>query len=102
MSSTVVSSLTTGVPVIADEAVLRAYSFLGHEDVFLMHKGEDEVDAMLRVRGGLQGPGRGPGDVKGVWRARLPGWAKTRQHAVGWVVAPRAAPAMRFGYAWAP
>lgn len=50
MSSTIVSSLMTGVPVVADEAVLKAYTFLGRDDVFLMHAGEDEVDAMLRVR----------------------------------------------------
>lgn len=54
MSSTMVSSLMTGVPVIADEAVLKAYTFLTHDDVFLMRHGEDEVDAMLRVSGGTR------------------------------------------------
>jgi hypothetical protein len=49
MSSTVVSSLTTGVPVVADEAVLGAYTFLPREAVLEMRKGEDEVDAMIRV-----------------------------------------------------
>jgi hypothetical protein len=49
MSSTIVTSLMTGVPVVADESFLKAYTFLAREDVFLMKKGEDEVDAMLRV-----------------------------------------------------
>jgi hypothetical protein len=50
MSSTLVSSLITGTPVVADAAMLGAYTFLGREDVFFMNKGEDEVDVMLRVR----------------------------------------------------
>lgn len=51
MSSTVLTSLVSGTPVIADRAVLNAYTFLTADDVFLMRPGEDEVDAMLRVRG---------------------------------------------------
>jgi hypothetical protein len=67
MSSTLVSSLITGTPVVADEAMLKAYSFLHRGDVFLMEPGEDEVDAMLRVRGGAWGLGRaGPRGAKGV------------------------------------
>lgn len=52
MSSSVVSSLTTGVPVIADDAVLGAYTFLNRGAVFRMAPGEDEADVMLRVRRG--------------------------------------------------
>ncbi len=49
ISSTTVSSLMTGVPIIADAATLKAYTYLTPEHVFLMHPGEDEVDIMLRV-----------------------------------------------------
>ncbi|KAI8468518.1 MAG: hypothetical protein J3K34DRAFT_477893 [Monoraphidium minutum] len=49
MSSTVVSALTAGVPVVADAAALRAYSFLPRDAVFLMAPGEDEAGAMMRV-----------------------------------------------------
>lgn len=51
MSSTLVSSLITGTPVVADEGLLAAYSadFLPREAAFVMREGEDEVDAMLRV-----------------------------------------------------
>jgi len=59
MSSTVLTSLMTGAPVIADDAVLRAYTFLTREDVFLMREGEDEVDVMLRVRAGRGAGGEG-------------------------------------------
>jgi hypothetical protein len=49
MSSTVVSSLMTGVPVIADAAVLHAYTFLAPGTAFVMGPGESELDVMLRV-----------------------------------------------------
>jgi hypothetical protein len=52
LSSTILTSLMTATPVIADTAVLESYGFLTREDVFLMEEGEDEVDAMMRVGGG--------------------------------------------------
>lgn len=73
MSSTVVSSLTAGVPIIADEAVLKAYSFLNHDEVFLMRPGEDEVDAMMRVS-----RGKGGREHRGVVVGAL-GWVGTKQ-----------------------
>jgi hypothetical protein len=54
MSSTVVSSLMTGVPIIADSQVLASYTFLKPEHVFLIGPGETEMDVMQRV-------GRGKG-----------------------------------------
>lgn len=49
MSSTVVSSLMTGVPIIADSQVLASYTFLKPEHVFLIGPGETEMDVMQRV-----------------------------------------------------
>lgn len=49
MSSTVVSSLMTGVPVIADSQVLASYTFLKPEHVFLIGPQETEMDVMQRV-----------------------------------------------------
>jgi hypothetical protein len=50
MSSTVVSSLMTGTPIIADAKVLKSYTFLKPEHVHLMGPGETEMDVMQRVR----------------------------------------------------
>lgn len=56
MSSTVVSSLMTGVPIIADSQVLASYTFLKPEHVFLVGPQETEMDVMQRVRpGGVWG-----------------------------------------------
>jgi hypothetical protein len=49
MSSTVVSSLMTGVPIIADQKVLGSYTFLKMDTVFLMGPDEKEMDVMQRV-----------------------------------------------------
>ncbi|KAF6265877.1 hypothetical protein COO60DRAFT_767541 [Scenedesmus sp. NREL 46B-D3] len=49
MSSTVVSSLMTGTPIIADAKVLKSYTFLKPEHVHLMGPGETEMDVMQRV-----------------------------------------------------
>jgi hypothetical protein len=49
MSSTVVSSLMTGVPIIADSQVLASYTFLKPEHVFLIGPHESEMDVMQRV-----------------------------------------------------
>lgn len=51
MSSTIVSSLMTGVPIIADEQVLASYTFLKPEFVWLMRANETEMDVMQRVSG---------------------------------------------------
>jgi hypothetical protein len=50
MSSTVVSSLMTAVPIVADAQVLASYSFLKPEHVLLMGPQESEMDVMQRVR----------------------------------------------------
>lgn len=53
MSSTVVSSLMTGVPIIADSTVLASYTFLKPEHIFLMGPHETEMDVMQRVSSDL-------------------------------------------------
>lgn len=65
ISSTLVSALVSGVPVVADDATLAAYTFLKREHVFYMAPGEDEMAVMLRVRG----PG-GPEGGGGLGRDR--------------------------------
>jgi hypothetical protein len=47
--STLVCSLMTGVPIIADNATLGAYTYLHPDHVFLRNPGQDEVDVMLQV-----------------------------------------------------
>lgn len=47
--STLVSSLATGVPIVADNATMNAYTYLHPDHVFMKGKGEDEVDVMLKV-----------------------------------------------------
>ncbi|PNH06755.1 hypothetical protein TSOC_006819 [Tetrabaena socialis] len=49
ISSTVLASLTTCVPIIATREFLKVYSFFRPEHVFQQEPGEDEVGAMLRV-----------------------------------------------------
>ncbi|KXZ47352.1 hypothetical protein GPECTOR_36g75 [Gonium pectorale] len=51
LSSTVLASLTTCVPIIATREFLDAHSFLSEDHVFLQLPGEEEADAMLRVLG---------------------------------------------------
>ena len=53
-SSSIIASLVAGAPVVADAATLRAYSFIPADAAFVMKPGEDEVDAMLRVRRGWE------------------------------------------------
>mmetsp|Transcript_23389 Transcript_23389/g.51334 ORF Transcript_23389/g.51334 Transcript_23389/m.51334 type:complete len:405 (-) Transcript_23389:715-1929(-) len=48
-SSTIMTSLNTGVPLLASPQLLAAYSFLDKEAVLLQEEGEGEVDAMLRI-----------------------------------------------------
>ncbi|KAG2482313.1 hypothetical protein HYH03_018755 [Edaphochlamys debaryana] len=48
-SSNVLASLTTCVPLVADDALLGAYTFLQKEHVFYQAPGETEMDVMLRV-----------------------------------------------------
>jgi hypothetical protein len=65
MSSTVVSSLMTSVPIIADARVLASYTFLQPEHVFVMGPKETELDVMQRVSGApLQACGRLARDVE--------------------------------------
>ncbi|GLC66651.1 hypothetical protein PLESTF_000456900 [Pleodorina starrii] len=48
-TSSILSSLITGTPLVANRTFLHAYRMLSEESVFLQHDGEPEVDAMLRV-----------------------------------------------------
>ncbi|KAG2489671.1 hypothetical protein HYH03_011782 [Edaphochlamys debaryana] len=48
-SSTVLASLTTCVPLIADAALLGAYDMFTKEHVFFQEEGETEVEVMKRV-----------------------------------------------------
>lgn len=48
-SSTIIASLQTLTPLIADDAFLRAYSFFDRAAVHYQAPGEEEVDVMLRV-----------------------------------------------------
>ncbi|KIZ04003.1 hypothetical protein MNEG_3957 [Monoraphidium neglectum] len=48
-SSTVLTSLITGVPIIADERMLQAYSFLERKAVFYQDDSQTELDVMFAV-----------------------------------------------------
>lgn len=48
-SSTVITSLVTGVPVIVTSRFLKSYSFLSPDTVFLQWNSEPAMDAALRV-----------------------------------------------------
>lgn len=85
ISSTLVSALVSGVPVVADDATLAAYTFLKREHVFYMAPGEDEMAVMLRVRGpgGPEGGGVGQGQgVRGRQGQVTRGGAGTRALSV--------------------
>eukprot|EP00798_Chlamydomonas_sp_ICE-L_P019961 gene19961-26669_t len=49
ISSTILASLITGTPLIANELMLTTYTFLTEKHVFLRQQGEDEVAAMYRI-----------------------------------------------------
>ncbi|WIA10164.1 hypothetical protein OEZ85_010368 [Tetradesmus obliquus] len=49
LTSAVITSLMTGVPVIADAAFLSAYSMMEPAAVFEQQQGESELDAMFRA-----------------------------------------------------
>ncbi|GAX79067.1 hypothetical protein CEUSTIGMA_g6507.t1 [Chlamydomonas eustigma] len=51
ISSTIIASLITGVPLIAEQRLLDTYTFFTPEHVFLRKEGEDEVAAMYRIMG---------------------------------------------------
>ncbi|KXZ51932.1 hypothetical protein GPECTOR_11g58 [Gonium pectorale] len=48
-SSTILSSLIAGTPVVADARFLAAYRFFTPETVYVQGEGEQEVDVMLRL-----------------------------------------------------
>jgi len=50
-SSTVVTSLITTTPIIADVRLLSAYKFLDESCVYLQQEGESQVDTVTRVLG---------------------------------------------------
>ncbi|KAG2482312.1 hypothetical protein HYH03_018754 [Edaphochlamys debaryana] len=49
ISSTLLATLTTCVPIIANRELQAVYSFLKEEHVFLQGEAEEEVDVMARV-----------------------------------------------------
>ncbi|EFJ48709.1 hypothetical protein VOLCADRAFT_104568 [Volvox carteri f. nagariensis] len=51
ISSTILASLLTCVPVIAEQRLLDTYTFLEERHVFLRQPGEDEAAAMVRIMG---------------------------------------------------
>jgi hypothetical protein len=50
-SSTVVSSLITGVPLVATQQMLEAYTFLNESTTYMQRNGEDTMDVMVRILG---------------------------------------------------
>jgi hypothetical protein len=60
-SSTVYSSMITGVPMIADDRFLDAYTMIDRGAVFYRQEGQAEVDVMFGV---------GRQDPRETWRAR--------------------------------
>ncbi|KAG2449778.1 hypothetical protein HYH02_005302 [Chlamydomonas schloesseri] len=48
-SSTILSSLISGTPMIADARFLAAYGMFNQSEVYLQREGEQEVDVMMRV-----------------------------------------------------
>lgn len=48
-SSTALTSLTTGTPLIVNEDFLQAYSFITPETAWLQQKGAEELDTMLWI-----------------------------------------------------
>ncbi|GIL46379.1 hypothetical protein Vafri_3367 [Volvox africanus] len=48
-SSSILSALISGTPLIADKAFLAAYGMVNEQCVYLQKEGETEVDVMLRV-----------------------------------------------------
>lgn len=49
LTSAVITTLMTGVPVVADRAFLDAYSMLSPDTVYEQQAGEDELAAMFRM-----------------------------------------------------
>lgn len=49
ISSSIVTSVITGVPLIADAQLLEAYSFFKKEHVYYKAEGQSDADAMLAV-----------------------------------------------------
>lgn len=48
-SSTIITSLSTGTPVISTKKLLTAYNFLNKDSVFSQEDEEEEIDVMLRI-----------------------------------------------------
>ena len=51
ISSTILASIITSTPLIAEQRLIDTYTFLKSEHVFLRLTGEDEVGAMYRIMG---------------------------------------------------
>lgn len=49
-SSTVYSSLITGVPIIADDRFLNAYTMIDRGAIYYRMDGQDDVDVMFAVQ----------------------------------------------------
>lgn len=48
-SSTIPASFVVGVPLIAGDDLLEAYTFVDREDVYYRAEGEDEIDVIARI-----------------------------------------------------
>ena len=48
-SSSIPASLIGGIPLVATRAMLKSYSYLREEDVYVQEEGETELDAIKRV-----------------------------------------------------
>ncbi|GAX80205.1 hypothetical protein CEUSTIGMA_g7643.t1 [Chlamydomonas eustigma] len=48
-SSTIITSLSTGTPIIASNRLMRAYHFLKPDTVYVQSNGEEEIDVMLKI-----------------------------------------------------
>jgi len=48
-SSTVITSLATGVPIIVTKRFLESYTFLSEDSVWLQFDGEEAIDSTIRL-----------------------------------------------------
>ncbi|GFR41928.1 hypothetical protein Agub_g2721, partial [Astrephomene gubernaculifera] len=74
ISSTVLASLVTCVPLLAEQRLLDTYTFLSPRHVFLRLPGEDELSAMQRLQAlpeeQLLAPRRALCELRGAMNAR--------------------------------
>lgn len=51
-SSSIAASFISGTPIVADEAILKAYSYIGEDAVYLQSANETDFDVLRRVLAG--------------------------------------------------